>query len=41
MEQLGVTGTFRGPDALNAMKGHVVGEAKITGVYSLNPSVTV
>ena len=37
--QLGVSGTFRGPDALNAMKGHVLGEAKLTGVYSLNPDV--
>lgn len=41
VEQLGVRGTFRGPDALNAMKGHVLGEAKITGVYSLNPEVAV
>jgi Raf kinase inhibitor-like YbhB/YbcL family protein len=37
--QLGVTGKFRGPDVLAAMKGHVLGEAKITGVYSLNPAV--
>jgi len=41
VEQLAVTGAFRGPDALNAMKGHVLGEAKITGVYSLNPAVPV
>lgn len=39
VEQLGVTGTFRGPEVLNAMKGHVLGEAKITGLYSLNPQV--
>jgi Raf kinase inhibitor-like YbhB/YbcL family protein len=39
VDQLPVTGTFRGPDALNAMKGHVLEEAKITGVYSLNPQV--
>ena len=38
--QLGVTAKFRGPDALNAMKGHVLAEAKITGVYSLNPAVS-
>jgi Raf kinase inhibitor-like YbhB/YbcL family protein len=37
--QLGVSGTFRGPDVLNAMKGHVLAEAKLTGVYSLNPAV--
>jgi Raf kinase inhibitor-like YbhB/YbcL family protein len=38
--QLAVTGTFRGPEVLAAMKGHVLGEAKLTGVYSLNPQVT-
>ena len=38
--QLGVTGKFRGPDVLNAMKGHVLGEAKLTGLYSLNPDVS-
>ena len=37
--QLAVNGTFRGPEGLNAMKGHVLGEAKLTGVYSLNPEV--
>jgi len=39
VEQLGVNGTFRGADVLNAMKGHVLGEASLTGVYSLNPQV--
>ena len=39
--QLGVSGTFRGADVLNAMKGHGLGEAKLTGVYSLNPEVPV
>jgi Raf kinase inhibitor-like YbhB/YbcL family protein len=39
IEQLPVTGTFRGVDVLNAMKGHVLEEAKFTGVYSLNPQV--
>ena len=38
--QLQVSGTFRGPEVLNAMKGHVLGEAKLTGVYSLNPEVS-
>ena len=37
--QLGVNGTFRGTEVLNAMKGHVLDEAKLTGVYSLNPEV--
>ena len=36
---LAVTGKFRGPDVLTAMKGHVLGEAKLTGLYSLNPEV--
>ena len=39
VEQLAVTGTFRGPEVLNAMKGHVLEEAKIIGLYSLNPQV--
>ena len=37
--QLAVTGKFRGPEVLTAMKGHVLGEAKLTGLYSLNPEV--
>ena len=38
-ERCPVSGIFRGPDVLTAMKGHVLGEAKITGVYALNPDV--
>jgi Raf kinase inhibitor-like YbhB/YbcL family protein len=34
-----VEGSFKGPDVLAAIKGHVLAEAKITGVYSLNPAV--
>jgi Raf kinase inhibitor-like YbhB/YbcL family protein len=41
VEQLPVSGVFRGSDVLNAMKGHVLDEAKLTGVYSLNPAVPV
>lgn len=41
IEQLGVTGMFRGAEVLNAMKGHVLEEARLTGVYSLNPEVPV
>ncbi|HYC44321.1 MAG TPA: YbhB/YbcL family Raf kinase inhibitor-like protein [Burkholderiales bacterium] len=37
--QLALTGKFRGPDVLAAMKGHVLAEAKLTGLYSLNPEV--
>ena len=39
LAQLPVSGTFRGPEALAAMKGHVLAEAKLTGLYSLNPEV--
>ena len=39
VSQLAVTGRFRGPDVLTAMKGHVLAEAKLTGLYSLNPGV--
>jgi Raf kinase inhibitor-like YbhB/YbcL family protein len=39
LAQLPVNGTFRGPDVLNAMKGHVLGEARLTGIYSLNAEV--
>jgi Raf kinase inhibitor-like YbhB/YbcL family protein len=34
-----VSGTFRGPDVLAAIKGHVLAQASITGVYSLNPDI--
>jgi Raf kinase inhibitor-like YbhB/YbcL family protein len=37
----GVSGTFRGGDVRSAMHGHVLAEAKITGLYSLNPAVKV
>ncbi len=39
MGQLAVSGAFRGAEVLHAMKGHVLEEAKLTGVYSLNPDV--
>ena len=39
--QCTVGGTFKGADVLAAIKGHVLGEAKFTGCYSLNPAVTV
>ncbi|MEK6594033.1 MAG: YbhB/YbcL family Raf kinase inhibitor-like protein [Pseudomonadota bacterium] len=34
-----VEGIFRGPDVLAAIKGHVLGQAQLSGVYSLNPDV--
>ena len=36
-----VSGTFKGPDVLNAIRSHVLAQASWTGVYSLNPSVKV
>lgn len=34
-----VSGTFKGPDVLAAIRGHVLTQAALTGVYSLNPDV--
>lgn len=39
VSQLAVQGMFRGLDVLTALKGHVLEEAKLTGLYSLNPEV--
>jgi Raf kinase inhibitor-like YbhB/YbcL family protein len=36
---LGLTGTFRAPDALKAMKRHVLAKGQAVGVYALNPTV--
>jgi Raf kinase inhibitor-like YbhB/YbcL family protein len=38
-EKCPVTGVFKGPDVLAAIRGHVLAEASITGIYSLNPKV--
>lgn len=37
----GVSGKFNGSDVRAAIEGHVLAEAKITGVYSLNPEVKI
>jgi len=34
---LNLTGNFTGPDALKAMKGHVLAKGELVGEYSLNP----
>jgi phosphatidylethanolamine-binding protein (PEBP) family uncharacterized protein len=34
-----VAGKFGGADVRNAIGGHVLGEAKLTGLYTLNPKV--
>jgi Raf kinase inhibitor-like YbhB/YbcL family protein len=36
-----VAGTFKGPEVIAAMKGHIIAQAQLTGLYSLNPSVKV
>jgi Raf kinase inhibitor-like YbhB/YbcL family protein len=40
LEKCPVSGTFKGPEVLAAIKGHVLAEATLTGLYSLNPKVT-
>ncbi|WP_237173483.1 YbhB/YbcL family Raf kinase inhibitor-like protein [Paracandidimonas lactea] len=37
--ELPFEGRFTGADALNAMQGHILAQASITGLYSLNPRV--
>lgn len=34
-----VAGEFTGPDVLNAIQGHILDKASLTGLYSLNPDV--
>ena len=41
MEKCPVKRKFTAAEVLKAMKGHVLGTAKITGLYSLNPAVKV
>ena len=36
---LGLTGTFRAPDVLKAMKRHVLAKGQTVDVYALNPAV--
>ncbi|HJV26428.1 MAG TPA: YbhB/YbcL family Raf kinase inhibitor-like protein [Aromatoleum sp.] len=37
LERCPVEGRFTGPDVLRAIQGHVLGEASLTGRYTLNP----
>ncbi len=39
--QCGVSGKFTGADVRNAIKGHVLAEAKVTGLYTLNPALKI
>ena len=36
---LGLSGAFTGHQVREAMKGHILAEASITGLYNLSPSV--
>jgi hypothetical protein len=36
-----VAGAFKGPEVLAAIKGHVIAQAAITGLYTLNPSLKI
>jgi Raf kinase inhibitor-like YbhB/YbcL family protein len=38
-EKCPVSGTFKAPAVLEALRGHVLAQASITGLYSLNPAV--
>lgn len=39
LERCPVEGKFRGEDVLEAIEGHILDRAKVTGTYSLNPDV--
>ncbi|HZR03557.1 MAG TPA: YbhB/YbcL family Raf kinase inhibitor-like protein [Burkholderiales bacterium] len=39
--RLDITGVFKGADVRRAMSGHILGQAAVTGRYSLNPNVTL
>ena len=39
VQRCGVSGSFKGPDVLAAIEGHVLDSAELTGTYSLNLSV--
>lgn len=39
MDKLPLGDKFTGPDVMAAMKGHILGETGITGVYTLNPEL--
>jgi Raf kinase inhibitor-like YbhB/YbcL family protein len=39
LERVAVDGKFTGPQVRDAMRGHILGEAKVTGIYTLNPQL--
>ena len=34
-------GKFTGPQVRDAMRGHILAQASLTGIYTLNPAVAV
>jgi Raf kinase inhibitor-like YbhB/YbcL family protein len=38
---ISLTGPYTGAEALIAIKPHIIAQASITGIYSLNPSVAI
>ena len=36
-----VAGAFKGPEVLEAIKGHVIAQAALTGLYTLNPNLKI
>lgn len=41
IETLGLSGNFGGPEALAAMKDHILAKGSVVGLYSLNPEVKI
>jgi len=41
LERCPVEGRFEGADVREAIRGHILAEASITGLYTLNPAVTL
>jgi len=39
LPHLPVNGKFTGPQAVSALQGHILGQAAITGTYTLNPAL--
>lgn len=40
IEKLPIEGKFGGPEVRNAMQGHILAQASLTGTYTLNPALS-
>ena len=36
---MGLSGEIRGPQVVEAMQGHILDQASVTGTYTLNPNI--